>query len=205
VEPENSPDSRRLALSYEGFQQLIRYLQERQRKGRQVEFIDELPWIASIQFLDTTGAKQYIVNGKMTEGFAFVAYPAKCRSSGVMTFIVGSDGVVYQRDLGKATDITASSMKTYSPDSTGKKLKRPRTLRPRAARNLEPKPKTHLAPSSRPIALRVSELKLENSSSTSNPASRICASMVRALERFGSLNILAISRFRCSMILKTSR
>ena len=47
------------------------------------------------------GAKQYIVDGKMTEGFAFVAYPAEYRSSGVMTFIVGSDGVVYQRDLGK--------------------------------------------------------------------------------------------------------
>jgi hypothetical protein len=66
------------------------------------------------------GAKQYIVDGKMTEGFAFVAYPAEYRSSGVMTFIVGSDGVVYQRDLGKATDTVAASMKTYDPDSTWK-------------------------------------------------------------------------------------
>jgi hypothetical protein len=63
------------------------------------------------------GAKQYIVDGKMTEGFAFVAYPAEYRSSGVMTFIVGSDGVVYQRDLGQATDATAASMKTYDPDT----------------------------------------------------------------------------------------
>jgi hypothetical protein len=67
------------------------------------------------------GAKQYIVAGKMTEGFAFVAYPAEYRSSGVMTFIVGSDGVVYQRDLGTATDAMASSMKTFDPDSTWKK------------------------------------------------------------------------------------
>jgi len=62
------------------------------------------------------GAKHYIVDGKMTEGFAFVAYPAEYRSSGVMTFIVGSDGVVFQRDLGKGTDVIANSMRTYDPD-----------------------------------------------------------------------------------------
>jgi hypothetical protein len=67
------------------------------------------------------GAKRYIVDGKMTEGFAFVAYPEEYRSSGVMTFIVGSDGVVYQRDLGKESDATARSMKTFNPDSTWKK------------------------------------------------------------------------------------
>jgi hypothetical protein len=67
------------------------------------------------------GAKQYIVDGRMTEGFAFVAYPAEYRSAGVMTFIVGSDGVVYQRDLGKATDAISSSMKIYNPDSAWKK------------------------------------------------------------------------------------
>jgi len=57
------------------------------------------------------GAKNYIVNGKMTAGFAFVAYPAEYRSSGVMTFIVGEDGVVYEKDLGKKTDALAKSMK----------------------------------------------------------------------------------------------
>jgi hypothetical protein len=67
------------------------------------------------------GAKQYIVDGKMTEGFGFVAYPAEYRSSGVTTFIVASDGVVYQRDLGKLTDAIGSSMKTYDPDSGWKK------------------------------------------------------------------------------------
>jgi hypothetical protein len=63
------------------------------------------------------GAKGYIVNGKMTEGFAFVAYPAEYRSSGVMTFIVGSDGVVYQKDLGKKTDVLGKAMKEYGPNS----------------------------------------------------------------------------------------
>jgi hypothetical protein len=64
------------------------------------------------------GAKSYIVNGKMTEGFAFVAYPAEYRSSGVMTFIVGSDGVVYQKDLGKETAVLAKAMKQYQPDAS---------------------------------------------------------------------------------------
>ena len=63
------------------------------------------------------GAKSYIVNGKMTEGFAFVAYPAEYRSSGVMTFIVNQDGVVYQKDLGQQTDDLAKDMKEYAPDS----------------------------------------------------------------------------------------
>jgi hypothetical protein len=44
-----------------------------------------------------------MANGKMTEGFAFEAYPAEYRSSGVMTFIVNEDGVVHQKDLGKKT------------------------------------------------------------------------------------------------------
>ena len=67
------------------------------------------------------GAKNYVVNGKMTGGFAFVAYPAEYRSSGVMTFIVNEDGVVYQRDLGNKTDVLAKAMKEYSPDSKWQK------------------------------------------------------------------------------------
>lgn len=63
------------------------------------------------------GAKSYIADGKMTGGFAFVAYPAEYRSSGVMTFIVGSDGVVYERDLGKETGVLAKAMKQYEPDA----------------------------------------------------------------------------------------
>ncbi len=64
------------------------------------------------------GAKSYIVDGKMTGGFAFVAYPAEYRNSGVMTFLVDATGVVYQKDLGPKTADIASAMKTYSPDKT---------------------------------------------------------------------------------------
>jgi hypothetical protein len=63
------------------------------------------------------GAKSYVINGKMTGGFAFVAYPAEYRSSGVMTFIVNEDGVVYEKDLGKKTDALARSMKEYKTSS----------------------------------------------------------------------------------------
>ena len=64
------------------------------------------------------GAKDYIVNDKMTEGFAFVAYPAEYRSSGLMTFIVGVDGVVYQKDLGKKSESVGKTLKEYNPDSS---------------------------------------------------------------------------------------
>lgn len=64
------------------------------------------------------GAASYLTGGKMTRGFAFLAYPAQYRSSGVMTFLVGQDGVVYQKDLGKKTEEIVQSMKLYNPDST---------------------------------------------------------------------------------------
>jgi hypothetical protein len=63
-----------------------------------------------------SGAKSYVVNGKMTGGVAFVAYPAEYRSSGVMTFIVNEDGVVYEKDLGKKANVVATSMKEYKPN-----------------------------------------------------------------------------------------
>lgn len=62
------------------------------------------------------GAKSYLSNGKMTEGFAFIAYPAEYRSSGVQTFIAGPDGVVYEKDLGPASGKIATSMTRYDPD-----------------------------------------------------------------------------------------
>jgi hypothetical protein len=63
------------------------------------------------------GEKDYVTDGKMTGGFAFVAFPAEYRVSGVMTFIVGADGVVYERDLGKDTDKLARDMQEYNPDT----------------------------------------------------------------------------------------
>ena len=57
----------------------------------------------------------------MTEGFAFLAFPAEYRSSGVMTFIVGEDGVVYQKDLGKKTAVLGQTMKEYNLNSSWEK------------------------------------------------------------------------------------
>ncbi|MDA8239348.1 MAG: DUF2950 domain-containing protein [Nitrospiraceae bacterium] len=68
------------------------------------------------------GAFDYIVRGKQIGGFAAVAYPAKYGNSGVMTFIVNHDGVVYQKDLGKNTANTAKAMKSFDPDKTWKKV-----------------------------------------------------------------------------------
>ena len=67
------------------------------------------------------GAKSYIVNGKMTGGFAFVTYPAEYRSSGVMTFVVNEDGTVYQKDLSKKTDVLAKAIQEYNPNSSWQK------------------------------------------------------------------------------------
>lgn len=62
------------------------------------------------------GAKEYSVNGKMTGGFAFVAYPAEYGNSGVMTFMMNQDGVLLQKDLGKTTTETATAMSEFDPD-----------------------------------------------------------------------------------------
>ena len=64
------------------------------------------------------GARSYVVAGKMTGGFALVAYPATYRDSGVMTFIVDQDGQVYQKDLGPDTARIAAAMVAYDPDAT---------------------------------------------------------------------------------------
>jgi hypothetical protein len=63
------------------------------------------------------GAKNYIVDGKMVGGFAFVAYPAEYGNSGVMTFMTNQDGVLLQKDLGKTTAQTAMAMTAFDPDS----------------------------------------------------------------------------------------
>lgn len=61
------------------------------------------------------GAKQYIKGGKMTEGFAFVAWPAKYGSSGIMTFVVDQDGIIFQNDLGADTAKLAAAMTLFNP------------------------------------------------------------------------------------------
>jgi hypothetical protein len=64
------------------------------------------------------GAKNYVVDGKMTGGFALVAYPVQYRTTGIMTFIVSQDGVVYQQDLGDQTGELASQIAAYNPDDS---------------------------------------------------------------------------------------
>jgi len=64
------------------------------------------------------GARDYMVNGQLTRGFAFVAYPSEYRNSGVMTFIVSQDGVVHEKDLGPDTEKLGAAMTEYNPDST---------------------------------------------------------------------------------------
>jgi hypothetical protein len=62
------------------------------------------------------GAMEYLVNGKMTRGFAFVTNPAEYRNSGVMSFMINQDGVLLQKDLGTNTTQTATAMTEFDPD-----------------------------------------------------------------------------------------
>ncbi|HXV83615.1 MAG TPA: DUF2950 domain-containing protein [Candidatus Binatia bacterium] len=64
------------------------------------------------------GAYSYLVRGKMMGGFGMVAYPAQYGSSGIMTFLVNHDGIVYQKDLGPKTASVAQSMTRFNPDKT---------------------------------------------------------------------------------------
>jgi hypothetical protein len=64
------------------------------------------------------GAKSYIQSGRMVDGFALIAWPAVFGSSGIMTFIVGPDGDVYQKDLGRQTARIVANMTTFDPDLT---------------------------------------------------------------------------------------
>jgi hypothetical protein len=68
------------------------------------------------------GAYDYVVRGKMIGGFALVVFPAEYGASGIMTFIVNHDGVVYQKDLGKETGKIAKAMTKFDPDKTWKKV-----------------------------------------------------------------------------------
>lgn len=64
------------------------------------------------------GTKNYVVNGKMIGGFAAIAYPAQYGDSGIMTFLINQNGLILQKDLGKATDQVAAAMTEFNPDET---------------------------------------------------------------------------------------
>ena len=67
------------------------------------------------------GAYGYVAHDKMIGGFALVAYPAQYGTSGVMTFIVNHQGVVFSKDLGADTQRLAGEMKVFDPDNTWKR------------------------------------------------------------------------------------
>jgi hypothetical protein len=62
------------------------------------------------------GASDYVINGRMVGGFAMVAYPARYGSSGIKTFIVNQDGVVYEKNLGAKTVSVAQGMQKFDPE-----------------------------------------------------------------------------------------
>lgn len=68
------------------------------------------------------GAYNFVVKGHMIGGFALVAFPATYAVSGITTFIVSHDGIVYQKDLGPNTAQLANAMKAYNPDKTWTKV-----------------------------------------------------------------------------------
>jgi hypothetical protein len=71
----------------------------------------------------TGGLYQYVVKDKMILGFALVAYPAEYGNSGVMTFMVNQEGIVFEKDLGKDTRRLAEAITVYNPDKSWKKVK----------------------------------------------------------------------------------
>jgi len=71
----------------------------------------------------TGGAYNYVIKGNMIGGFAVAAWPAKYGNSGIMTFIVNHDGVVYQKDLGLKTEQAVKRMNLFDPDSNWEKVK----------------------------------------------------------------------------------
>jgi hypothetical protein len=64
------------------------------------------------------GAKSYLDNGKLSRGFALIAYPATYGVSGIMTFMVNQDGIIYQKDFGDDTANAVPKLTTYNPDQS---------------------------------------------------------------------------------------
>jgi len=81
----------------------------------------------------TSGARDYVIRGVMIGGFALVAYPVEYGVSGVKTFVVNQDGVVWEKDLGPRTTAIASAIRRYNPDETWKPSPHGATEPPRAS------------------------------------------------------------------------
>jgi hypothetical protein len=66
----------------------------------------------------------YLADGRMTKGFAMIAWPADYESSGIMTFVIGPDGRVLQKDLGAETGALVKTLLLYDPDEAWKPAER---------------------------------------------------------------------------------
>jgi Protein of unknown function (DUF2950) len=66
------------------------------------------------------GAYAYVANGRMIGGFALIAFPAQYGVSGVTTFMVNHDGMVYQKDLGRRTATLARQINTFDASGAGR-------------------------------------------------------------------------------------
>ena len=96
--------------------------------GKPVPFHGYFFRILSAQGKNAPGGRySYLVKGKMLLGFAMVAYPANYGVSGIMTFLVNQEGVVYQKDLGEDTLKAAAGLEAYDPDGTWAEVKKPQS------------------------------------------------------------------------------
>ena len=87
--------------------------------GKQQPFHGYFYRILTKQGADAKGGeKDYIVNGKMSGGFAFVAYPKEYGDTGVTTFIINQNGIIYEKNLGKGTADLAKAMTAFNPDQS---------------------------------------------------------------------------------------
>lgn len=71
------------------------------------------------------GAFDYVVDGKMILGFGLIAYPARYGVSGIMTFIVNQEGIIYEQDLGEETARVAAAMSSFDPDDSWRRYEEP--------------------------------------------------------------------------------
>jgi len=69
------------------------------------------------------GARDYMANGMMIGGFGMVAWPAEYGASGIKTFVVNQDGLIYEKDLGPHTTEAANAIRAFNPDASWKVVK----------------------------------------------------------------------------------
>jgi hypothetical protein len=68
------------------------------------------------------GARDYVVDGKMSGGFALIAFPATYGNSGIMTFMINQDGALLEKDLGDDSETVAGETDSFAPDQSWKKV-----------------------------------------------------------------------------------